>query len=496
MGGWTAFRYKPLLEVTNTFKAPHPLILMLGGVAAAAALTWVLPAGSFDRRDDPATGRRVVVAGTYHRVDGSPVGPFAAAVAVPRGFVAGAEVIGVVLFVGGAWVVVERVGTLPALVAVLVARFRRRGLWAIPVITVFFATMGALENMQEEIIPLVPVRLLLGDGLGVDAVVVVAMSAGAAIVGSAFGPTNPFQAGMRSSSRSCRRFPLVRCGSRCSLLALPCGSRGPGRQPALAGWARAAQQKDRSRTRARPLRQHSDRAPVDPFGQRFTIDVLEPQVRLVVDPLHEQRVHDVRVRAERDPIERFSLEAPVRLDIPQIAPLEGLQRQAQGQTVGATRQIIDDVDDTHAAAAHSFDAITPTDDVTGYIFRRPEIACRAAGRRAGVGIGWRMSRRAVGHGMRCANAGDTALPHHEHGASSCCPLQRAHSVRLQRPHTTPSYSGGSVPPMVAAPRDISSACIACPQRSHFGGFIGGLVPLKRAIASVAASPNSGCFIAD
>ena len=179
-----------------TSRLPHPLILLLAAVAVAAALTWTCPAGAFDRRDDPSTGRRVVVAGTYHRVERAPVGPFAAAVSVPRGFVAGADVIGVVLFVGGAWVVVDRLGTLPALVAVLVARFRRRGLWAIPVVCTFFATMGALENMQEEIIPLVPVLLLLGEGLGVDAVVVVAMSAGAAIVGSAFGPTNPFQAGI------------------------------------------------------------------------------------------------------------------------------------------------------------------------------------------------------------------------------------------------------------------------------------------------------------
>ena len=56
--------------------------------------------------------------------------------------------------------------------------------------------MGALENMQEEIIPLVPALLLLGAGLRIDAVAVVAMSAGAAMVGSAFGPTNPFQAGI------------------------------------------------------------------------------------------------------------------------------------------------------------------------------------------------------------------------------------------------------------------------------------------------------------
>jgi uncharacterized ion transporter superfamily protein YfcC len=180
----------------SNLELPHPLILLLAGVATAAALTWILPSGAFDRRDDPVTGRRIVVAGTYHPVPRAPVGPLAAAVAVPRGFVAAAEVIAVVLFVGGTWVVVDRLGTLPALVAVLVARFRRRGLWAIPVVCLFFAAMGALENMQEEIIPLVPVLLLLGQGLGVDAVAVVAMSAGAAMIGSAFGPTNPFQAGI------------------------------------------------------------------------------------------------------------------------------------------------------------------------------------------------------------------------------------------------------------------------------------------------------------
>jgi uncharacterized ion transporter superfamily protein YfcC len=177
-------------------KLPHPVILLIVGVAVCAVLTWILPAGQYDRRDDSATGRRVVVAGTYHRVDRAPVGPFGAVVSIPRGFVEAADVIGVVLFVGAAWIVVDRIGTLGRLIAALVASFGGRGLIAIPAVALFFATMGALENMQEEIIPLVPALLLLGRGLGVDAMSVVAMSTGAAAIGSAFGPTNPFQAGI------------------------------------------------------------------------------------------------------------------------------------------------------------------------------------------------------------------------------------------------------------------------------------------------------------
>jgi len=200
------------------FRLPHPVVLLGAAILVAALLTWVLPAGQYDRRDDPATGRRVVVAGTYHPVERAPVGPFAAAVAVPRGFVAGADVIFLILLVGGAWVVVDRLGTLPAVVEWLVDRFANRGLLVIPIVAVFFGTMGALENMLEEIIPLVPVLMVLGAGIGVDAITVVAMSMGAAMVGSTFGPTNPFQAGIALKLASLP--PLARGGLRLTTLVV------------------------------------------------------------------------------------------------------------------------------------------------------------------------------------------------------------------------------------------------------------------------------------
>jgi uncharacterized ion transporter superfamily protein YfcC len=202
-------------------RLPHPIVLLGGAVLVAAVLTWILPAGQYDRRDDAATGRRVVVAGTYHAAPPAPVGPFAAAVAIPRGFIAGADVIVLVLLAGGAWVVVDRLGTLPAVVGWLVDRFGNAGLWVIPIVSLFFGTMGALENMEEEIIPLVPVLMALGLGIGVDGVTVVAMSTGAAMVGGAFGPTNPFQAGI---ALKLAQMPLLgRGGLRLAMLAAGLG---------------------------------------------------------------------------------------------------------------------------------------------------------------------------------------------------------------------------------------------------------------------------------
>ncbi len=179
-----------------SLRLPHPAVLLTAAIALAAALTWAIPSGEYQRQVDAATGRTVAVAGSYQAVEATPVGPFGVAVAIPRGFVEGADVIATILFVGAAFFLVDRVGTLGRLLGGLVDRLRHRGLIAIPMVVLFFACMGALENMQEEIIALIPVLLLFGSRLRVDAVTVVAASAGAAIVGSAFGPTNPFQAGI------------------------------------------------------------------------------------------------------------------------------------------------------------------------------------------------------------------------------------------------------------------------------------------------------------
>jgi uncharacterized ion transporter superfamily protein YfcC len=172
---------------------PHPLALLVGCVLLAAALTWVLPAGRFDRREDPATGRSVVVPGTYTQVQAHPVGFFEAMVAIPKGIVDAASVIGLVFLIGGGFTVVERTGTFGRLVNALTRRIRGRGILVIPVASVAFALGGIMMQMQEELIAFVPVLLLLVRQLGFTPLTAVAMSLGAAAIGAAFSPVNPFQ---------------------------------------------------------------------------------------------------------------------------------------------------------------------------------------------------------------------------------------------------------------------------------------------------------------
>lgn len=178
------------------FRFPHPLVLLILCTLLAAAASHILPAGRYDRRDDPATGRSVVVAGTFHTVDPSPVSPMQAMVAIPKGMVDAASVIFFVFLVGGAFTVVERTGALAAAIERMVRALQDRGVLVIPACCLAFGLGGILENMQEEIIAFVPLLLLLNRRLGFDSVTAVAMSIGAAAVGAAFSPINPFQVGI------------------------------------------------------------------------------------------------------------------------------------------------------------------------------------------------------------------------------------------------------------------------------------------------------------
>jgi uncharacterized ion transporter superfamily protein YfcC len=175
---------------------PHPLALLVSCILLAAALTWILPAGKYQRREDPVTGRNLVVPGTYAPVEPTPVGPVDALDAIPKGMLDAGLIIFYVFLVGGAFSVVDRTGALARLVNSMVRALSGRGLLVIPIAGLAFAVGGMLIQMEEELIAFVPVLLLLTRRLGFRPLVAVAMSVGASLVAASFSPFNPFQVGI------------------------------------------------------------------------------------------------------------------------------------------------------------------------------------------------------------------------------------------------------------------------------------------------------------
>lgn len=51
------------------FKMPHTYVILVCIMVLMLALTHIIPAGQYDRVEDPVSGKMVVVDGTYHEID-------------------------------------------------------------------------------------------------------------------------------------------------------------------------------------------------------------------------------------------------------------------------------------------------------------------------------------------------------------------------------------------------------------------------------------------
>ena len=171
---------------------PHPLVILIGFILMAAIATYLIPSGQFDRVLDEKSGREVVVPGSFHSIADKNPGLDEILVAIPEGVINGAEILTLILFLGGAFFVVEKTGALQAGIEALIYRFRNSRFLLFYLLGVVFAFGGATISMQEEIIPMVPILVILASKLKYDLRAIIAITLGSSLIGAAFSPMNPF----------------------------------------------------------------------------------------------------------------------------------------------------------------------------------------------------------------------------------------------------------------------------------------------------------------
>ncbi|MCB0636770.1 MAG: YfcC family protein, partial [Lewinella sp.] len=99
---------------------PHSVIILFGILVFAAILSYLLPAGIYDRVE--VDGRLRVVPGSFHKVTPTPVGLLDLFRALPLGFKAASEIIFVVLSSGIMFGVLDRSGAIENAVGTLVRK--------------------------------------------------------------------------------------------------------------------------------------------------------------------------------------------------------------------------------------------------------------------------------------------------------------------------------------------------------------------------------------
>lgn len=175
----------------TNFKFPSAYTILFALIAIVALMTWIIPAGQYERVMNDDLGREVPVAGTYSSVESNPQTPIDVLMAPIDGFYdhssyeAGAiDVSLFVLVIGGFLGLVTKTGAIDAGIERVTHRLEGREELMIPILMALFAAGGTVYGMAEESLPfytlLVPVMMaarfdplvaaatiLLGAGIGV-----------------------------------------------------------------------------------------------------------------------------------------------------------------------------------------------------------------------------------------------------------------------------------------------------------------------------------------
>jgi uncharacterized ion transporter superfamily protein YfcC len=195
----------------KSFKVPHVFTLLTGVIFACSLLTFVVPSGHYERETMSVGGhdRTVVVPDTYstlpkhHSVSGlvfsdevpgkaSPTSLEGFLSAIPRGMVRAADIIFFIFIVGGVFGILQATGTIPAILGAVLTRLRSSWKMLTVVLMTAMAIGGSTLGMGEELIPLVPIFLIVAKEIGCDRIYGVALVYVAGAVGFAAATTNPF----------------------------------------------------------------------------------------------------------------------------------------------------------------------------------------------------------------------------------------------------------------------------------------------------------------
>lgn len=214
--------------IQETYQEPSPtknkgkkakninaFVLIFFVIIISAILTYIVPAGEYDRVDKG--GRTVVVPDSFHFTDSSPVGLFKIFTSVHTGMIQGAGIIFFVIVVGGAFGILKATGALDALIMTISRKLANRELLLIPVLMLFFAAGGTLMGMAEETIIYIAIITPLAIALGFDSMVGFAIVSLGANIGFMSAIMNPFNVGVAQSIAELPTFSGI--GLRLILLA-------------------------------------------------------------------------------------------------------------------------------------------------------------------------------------------------------------------------------------------------------------------------------------
>jgi uncharacterized ion transporter superfamily protein YfcC len=154
----------------RAMRFPHVFSFLFLTVVFITVLTWVIPAGQFDREVKTVAGikQNQVVPGTYHEVTPAPQAIWKIFPALDTGFTQSGGMIFMVFFCGAAIYILEKTGTVRVSFQRVLKKVRGRENVAVFIVMLFMSIGGATGAFANTALALVPLGILFARALGFD----------------------------------------------------------------------------------------------------------------------------------------------------------------------------------------------------------------------------------------------------------------------------------------------------------------------------------------
>ena len=178
------------------WKAPDAIVLIFILLIISSILTYVIPAGQYDRYIDNAIGREMVNPESYHSVENSPISLWNLLMSIPKGLEQSASIINFLFIIGGAFNILQSTGAIDAFINKCVKKLQGRERLIIPFFLIFWALGGSILGNFEECLAFIPMQIMLCLALGFDSIVGLALGLCGVCVGYMGAIMNAFTIGI------------------------------------------------------------------------------------------------------------------------------------------------------------------------------------------------------------------------------------------------------------------------------------------------------------
>lgn len=150
------------------WEIPHSLAIIISVMLLASLLTYLIPAGSFERITQ--AGKTIVVNGSFHQIQQTPVNPLSILTYVWAGLEGARSIIWSLLLCGGGLGIILGTGMFQGAAATLSRKAKGKEWAVVAFLMVVFALLCVPINLNY-FIPFAPLGIVIAKAMGYDAIV-------------------------------------------------------------------------------------------------------------------------------------------------------------------------------------------------------------------------------------------------------------------------------------------------------------------------------------